>query len=96
MDYYKSLIPCILDLRKAVFPGGKLRRKGDKGLYSQILQTTNSSQKDNGVIFKDIINQGFWGGYNAYSDPPGININLVSMCSCIGHKTKVERKRACH
>lgn len=50
MDYYKSLIPCILDLRKAVFPGGKLRRKGDKDLYSQILQTTNSSQKDSGVI----------------------------------------------
>ena len=50
MDYYKSLIPCILDLRKAVFPGGKLRRKGDRDLYSQILQTTNSSQKDSGVI----------------------------------------------
>ncbi|KAE8371981.1 hypothetical protein BDV26DRAFT_286337 [Aspergillus bertholletiae] len=45
LDYYKPLIPCILDLRKAVSPGGKFRRKEDKELYSQIRQIIENAQK---------------------------------------------------
>lgn len=35
-DYCKALIPCVQELRKVVFPGGRRRTSEDETLYSQM------------------------------------------------------------
>ncbi|KAB8212830.1 hypothetical protein BDV33DRAFT_197217 [Aspergillus novoparasiticus] len=35
-EYHKPLKPCVDELRNAVFPNGKIRRKGDESLLSQM------------------------------------------------------------
>ncbi|PSN58875.1 hypothetical protein BS50DRAFT_663036 [Corynespora cassiicola Philippines] len=44
--YCSQLIPCIKDLRKVVFPGGKRWLKGDQQLYSQMMAVLQQALRD--------------------------------------------------
>ncbi|KAE8133847.1 hypothetical protein BDV38DRAFT_286466 [Aspergillus pseudotamarii] len=43
-EYHKPLKPCVDELRKAVFPNGKIRRKGDESLLSQMREIVQKAQ----------------------------------------------------
>ena len=51
-SYYKSLIPWVNRLRRAVFPNGNSWKKEDKELYPQIRQILCDAQKDPKVVGK--------------------------------------------
>ncbi|KAJ5559163.1 hypothetical protein N7461_003135 [Penicillium sp. DV-2018c] len=44
--YYRPLVPCVNNLRKAVFPSGRRWAKEDKGLYDRMKQSLRSARED--------------------------------------------------
>lgn len=49
-EYHESLVPWVLELRKVVFPNGRIRKKEDRGVYLRMRQILRSAQQDEKVL----------------------------------------------